>query len=222
MSSANSSTSSNQRQAKYNALTDHLKELIIKLYHEENKSIAQISRTLSLPWSTVKKFVDRYMERGTADNFPRGGRILSRVKLLDEHSLHISNQMDNDCQLTLGRIRDNLFEDFPDLADKGISVQQIHRHIGEKIGFTLKQIKTVVERRNAPDVILSRKNFVLNLHQEGISYKTNCIFVDESGFNANLIRSRGWSKKGEDAVSRELPTSPFWPASRITDWRMSL
>lgn len=31
----------------------------------------------------------------------------------------------------------------------------------------------------------------------GVDYMSNCVFINESGFNANLRRTQGWASKGE-------------------------
>lgn len=57
------------------------------------------------------------------------------------------------------------------------------------------------ERRNTPEIIKQRYEYVVQrLPERGIAYKTNCIFVDEAGFNANLVRGQGYSKKGSTSV----------------------
>ncbi|CEP18856.1 hypothetical protein [Parasitella parasitica] len=46
--------------------------------------------------------------------------------------------------------------------------------------------------------------YINKLLEKGIAYKTNYIFVDEAGFNANLIRSVGYSKEeGQSAVTTQ-------------------
>ncbi|KAI8646674.1 hypothetical protein BD408DRAFT_439778 [Parasitella parasitica] len=49
----------------------------------------------------------------------------------------------------------------------------------------------------------SRKDFVENLQQLGISSKTNCIFADEAGFNANLIRRKNGQRNDKMPSSIE-------------------
>lgn len=38
----------------------------------------------------------------------------------------------------------------------------------------------------------------------GVDYVTNSVFIDESGFNANLRRTQGWAPKGEAAKVKVL------------------
>lgn len=37
-------------------------------------------------------------------------------------------------------------------------------------------------------------------------YMQNCVFLDESGFDVNMRRTRGWSKQGTQAVA-ETPSA---------------
>ncbi|CEP10018.1 hypothetical protein [Parasitella parasitica] len=89
-----------------------------------------------------------------------------------------------DCTQTLGMLREKLQDNFSELQEKGVSIR----------GYGVE------ERRNCPDTINARKEYINKLLEKGITYKTNCIFVDEAGFNANLIRSVGYSKKGSQSV----------------------
>ncbi|CEP07258.1 hypothetical protein [Parasitella parasitica] len=98
-------------------------------------------------------------------------------------------------------IKEELESKFPDSAEKNVSTSGLWRFMIERIGFTLKRTKAVEERRNTSETIQQRYEYVVQrLPERGISYKTNCIFVDEAGFNANLIRGQGYSKKGSTSV----------------------
>ncbi|CEP07718.1 hypothetical protein [Parasitella parasitica] len=100
-----------------------------------------------------------------------------------------------------GRKRGKLQDNFPELQEKKVSISGLWRFIVERIGFTLTCTKPVEKRRNCPETINARKEYINRLLEKGITYKTNCIFVDEAGFNANLIRSVGYSEKGSQSVA---------------------
>lgn len=55
------------------------------------------------------------------------------------------------------------------------------------------------EKRNDPTTLEKRKEFVMSLKLEGILFNMNCIFIDEAGFNANMIKDRARSKAGKPA-----------------------
>lgn len=118
------------------------------------------------------------------------------AKIKQEHSQFILDLLDEDCTLTLGIIKQQLEERF----DLNVSIGTIWNHIVKNIGFTLKRTKPVEVRRNDPRTLEKRKDFIVDLAKKGAIYTDNCIFIDEAGFNANLIRGQGWSKKGEESV----------------------
>ncbi|KAI9033697.1 hypothetical protein CLU79DRAFT_678714, partial [Phycomyces nitens] len=39
-----------------------------------------------------------------------------------------------------------------------------------------------------------------------MDYLRNCIFVDESGFDINMCRSRGWSPRSSKSITETLST----------------
>ncbi|CEP17317.1 hypothetical protein [Parasitella parasitica] len=86
------------------------------------------------------------------------------------------------------------------MREYGLSISGLFRHIIEHISFTLKRTKPVEEKRNDPTTIAKRNACVENMQFDSVSYKINSIFVDEAGFDANLIREQGWSKKGESSI----------------------
>ncbi|CEP13710.1 hypothetical protein [Parasitella parasitica] len=89
----------------------------------------------------------------------------------------------------------------PEEASQACQNRTLWRFMMERIGFTLKRTKAVEERRDTSKTIQERYEYVVQrLPERGISYKTNWIFVDEAGFNANLIRGQGYSKKGSTSV----------------------
>ena len=49
---------------------------MIVAFYKLGMSIAQIAIAVNRPWSTVKSFTTRYIERKTIDNAPRSGRPL--------------------------------------------------------------------------------------------------------------------------------------------------
>lgn len=196
----NTDPAANKEKRKNKAMDANFKQIIVEKVLDDDLSKAEVARQFKMNWSTVDSIVERFVERGTVENLPRGGRREATVKLHGEHTDFLRDLLDDNATFTMGLLQEKLYNQFPELAEKGISPQQIHKHVIGKIGFTMKRTKPVEEKRNTPEVIKSRKEFESKLQELGISYKTNCIFVDEAGFNANLIRGRGYSRKGEDAV----------------------
>ncbi|OAD73962.1 Homeodomain-like DNA binding domain-containing transcription factor [Phycomyces blakesleeanus NRRL 1555(-)] len=122
------------------------------------------------------------------------------LKITDEHLKFIQDLLDKCCTLMLGQMREELFRKYPELQDQNLSISGLHKHIINNIGFTLKRTKPVEEKRNDSKTIELRKVCVDSMHTNGLLYKTNCIFVNKAGFNANLIREQGWSKKDKASI----------------------
>lgn len=54
--------------------------------------------------------------------------------------------------------------------------------------------------------------------RKSINYMSNCIFIDEAGFHANLRRTQGWVPKDEPSKAIVLTARTntiFWMKSRI-------
>src|SRR5687767_14723947 len=69
--------------------------------------------------------------------------------------------------------------------------------------MTTKQLRNLPMSRNLPQVKAKRKEYCKRM---GDLDESTMIFLDESGFNLHLKRSRGRSKKGERAY-QEVPDS---------------
>lgn len=179
----------------------HIKNIIVdKCLRKESKSKAEVARMFDVSWQTVDNIVEKYVRDGTVEPKKRGGCRQKNIKIHEEHSQFIQDILDEDCTLTLGLMRDRLFEKFPLLREQDLDPSTLYKHIIKNIGFTLKRTKPVEEKRNTPSTIAKRKAYVDNMPIDGVSYKTNCIFLDEAGFNSNLIRGEGWSRKGENSI----------------------
>jgi thymidine kinase len=53
------------------------------------------------------------------------------------------------------------------------------------------------EERDAEKTLRLRFDIVSKWKEIGADFQTNCVFVDEAGFNTHMIRGRAWSKVGE-------------------------
>ncbi|CAO0796517.1 unnamed protein product [Mucor circinelloides] len=183
-------------------LSTHIKKIIVdKCLRKESMKKAEVARMFGVSWQTVDNIVEKYVRDGTVEPKKRGGCRQRNIKIHQEHSQFIQDILDEDCTVTVGFMRGKLFEQFPQLQEQGLDPSTLYKHIVKQhIGFTLKRTKPVEEKRNDPTTIARRKAYVDNMPIDGVSYKTNCIFLDEAGFNANLIRGEGWSRKGENSV----------------------
>lgn len=89
--------------------------------------------------------------------------------------------------ITLEELRKTkVLENFGDIDS--ISVITLYKFLNKEERLTLKRSTPKEEKRNDPVTLLKRKKFVLiSLQPEGILHNSNCIFIDEAGFNINMI-----------------------------------
>ncbi|CAO3665583.1 unnamed protein product, partial [Rhizopus stolonifer] len=167
-------------------------ELIIEQVGIEGAIIkSEAARRYGQSTSTVRNILDVWHTEGRMENKERRDRREEISKFEDVHGKYIIKLLDVDCTKTLNVIKEKLEAEFPELAEKHISTSGLWRYITERIGLTLKRTKAVEERRNTPGAIMQCYEYVVHrLPERGIAYKTNRIFVDEAGFNANLVRGQ--------------------------------
>ncbi|OAD79962.1 Homeodomain-like DNA binding domain-containing transcription factor [Phycomyces blakesleeanus NRRL 1555(-)] len=181
-----SSSSKNKTQRtpkkKNEAIPTTLPKRIVDLtIKREHKPVSEVAPMFGLPRSTVDSIKDSYRENGEVVVKQRG----------EEHSEYLIEILGEDCTLTLELMREKLYERFSDLQEKGIKFSGLYQQSMKNIGLTLKITKDVEERRNDPDAIEGRRKIVESLPGLGVAYVANCIFVDETGLYAYIIRQQG-------------------------------
>lgn len=95
---------------------------------------------------------------------------------------------------TIDQLMDRLNSSFSELT---ISKRTLYRYMADLWIFSLKRVQLEPEERNAPGKIQARKEWVEEAIAMGVDYMNNCVFIDETGFNANLRRTQGWAPVGE-------------------------
>ncbi|CAO3697920.1 unnamed protein product [Rhizopus stolonifer] len=164
----------------YKNIPLYVRKLIIEQVAIEGAiTQSEAARRYGQSTSTVRNILDAWHTKGGMEKKERRGRR-EEIRNLRISWMYIANV-----------IKEELEAKFPEFAEKHISTSGLWRYITERIGFTLKRTKAVEERRNTPGTIMQRYEYVVHrLPERGIAYKTNCIFVDEAGFNANLVRGQ--------------------------------
>ncbi|KAG0738275.1 hypothetical protein G6F57_001967 [Rhizopus arrhizus] len=70
----------------------------------------------------------------------------------------------------------------------------------EECNLSLKIVSCHAIARNCEKTLEAHAAWLKEWTEKGINFLNNCIFVDESGFDINMRRSRGWSAKGSAAI----------------------
>ncbi|KAG2232257.1 hypothetical protein INT48_001542 [Thamnidium elegans] len=139
----------------------------------------------------------------------KGNRISNEIKaravhLVDVHPKNSTRAVALDLKLeprtptsTIDQLMEQLNTSFDDLM---ISKRTLYRYMADLWLFSLKRIQMEPEKRNSSEKIQQRKEWVIAAQVMGVDYMTNCVFIDEAGFNANLRRTQGWAPIGETPI----------------------
>ena len=122
--------------------------------------------------------------------------MVSRKKLINVEESQIIKWIEDDCTITLKKIKQKLKQDF----QTQVSTSTIQRLIHE-FYFSMKTIRLESERRNDEETIETRFEYA-NQFLQKISQinDESLIFDDETGFSISMKRKRGRSKKGAKAI----------------------
>lgn len=124
---------------------------------------------------------------------PRG----NNRKLTEQHSQFLESYVEQHPTCCIKDATAELCKEFEGLSISGSSV---HRHLTEKLSFTLTRTRPQAEARNSEDTRELRRQFVERLVEQNIDYRRQCVFIDESGFLKTIVRPVAWSKKGTPAT----------------------
>lgn len=173
--------------AKQNRCTNEVREIIIKLVINEGKSQAEASRTLGVPASTISYIVKKYYEIGTEKIQKTGGA--KRLLLTDTIKQNLMAIVNDNSTVTIsGMIRALQIDVHPSTIWRWL----------KKINISFKMVRSIPRMRNNPAVKIERQAYVEWYRSMPINIRYNkLIFVDESPFNLHMLRSHGWSMRGE-------------------------
>ena len=115
----------------------------------------------------------------------------------EDHKRHLINFFDEDASATIQDAVDDLTSSFAGLEIKKSRVAEFMK---EECNPSIKVVTRHPAARNREENLQARADWVNQWTQNGMDYLKNCIFIDESGFDVNMRRSRGWSAQGTRAI----------------------
>jgi transposase len=177
-------------------INDEQRQGLLRSVCDLGMTYSQTAVIFGLPESTVKGIVAKAFRIGREND----GRVTNGAisKLSTDHRVFLCQEVMENSTCTQSRLSLSLEETF------GVSVVQstISRAFKAE-NITLKTLSEVPNARNSDAVLLQRKQFAEWLNgQIGIAnilFEQRIVFIDESGFNVNLHRKKGWSFKGDRA-----------------------
>lgn len=172
--------------------SNELRKKIITAFQKGHGN-REISEILDVNFKTVAGIIKIFSETGRIEKKLRGGVRNQKLNSLIKNS--IMTWVDEDCSLTLKKLKIRVFEEF----SKTVSLKTIDRVLIE-FSYSFKNITLIPARRNDEEVILARQiysAFFMDLVSR--EDEENIIFVDEVGFSVSMRCRKGRSKKNMPA-----------------------
>lgn len=176
-----------------NATTDSDRMKIVKSYNE-NKDARTIAEVLGLKIGAVYAAIAIY-KKENRDTKKRRGRP-RQAALNDANKLSIREWVDDDCSITLARLKQKCLSE--------LNVNASEKTIGRCLDgfhYTVKRVDILPERRNTEEVRVSRAEYARRFMDVLTQTDHNLIFyLDEAGFSVSMRARRGRSARGTRAV----------------------
>lgn len=167
-------------------------------------SIASIAKQLGIKPRNAQRWVKEY-KKAADEELPvakqRGA--IAKPKLNEDHEGFLKEYVDENPSSTLDDIMDQLTSSFMDLS---VSKTSLHTFLKDECTLTFKIARKEGVERNSISKIQERFEFVTKVLESDIDYSSNCVFIDEAGFNINMKRSGGWAPKGVTPVVKTPST----------------
>lgn len=195
---------SRKRKRHYHSISVDQRQHICYLLDNEVQSRQTIAEALGIPLSTISSIYKRYCETGETQPHQRGG-----------HKHHILDH--DDIEALKGWIDENptrsleeLKQDLLDLRGKAVSTETVRRYT---VGFhySLKRVQFIAAAADTEELWNRRTEY--SEWFLGSDWKLgSVVFLDETGFNISMRRTRGRSLVSSPA----RVTVPFLKSRNIT------
>jgi len=175
------------RPSKYCHVSLDKKEIFLKCYGEGH-TIAKSCDIAGINLNTGKSMLRLYQKDGSMIvKRNRGGRRQS--KLTDNIVKQIEELIERNPCITLKKIASKISEEHK----VNLSTTSIF-HALKSLKITLKNANKNLDRMNSPSTIEQRKVYAIKYSQDAPQARERIVFIDESGFNCHLRRTKARSK----------------------------
>ncbi|KAG2225439.1 hypothetical protein INT45_010075 [Circinella minor] len=187
-------------------LTDLRKYIKNQEVQEKLMKPKQAAIAANVNYNTARKWKQTYKD-DPERNIPikKTNKTIYRIvsQLNEAHKFHLINFFNEDCTATIQDAIEDLTAKF---ADLDIKKSRVAEFMKEECNLSIKVVSRHPVARNKEESLQKRADWVEKWVQNGMDYLKNCIFVDESGFDINMCRSRGWSPCGSKSIT-ETPST---------------
>lgn len=190
-----------ERASQYNVYTFEDRKRYFYFLKMKLMKPKEAAKAANVNYDTARKWKYTY-ENDPERNIPSKKTNLGSnrpVSQLNEtHKNHLVNFFDEDASATIQDAVENLTANF---AGLDIKKSRVSEFMKEECNLSIKVVSRHPLGRNKEATLQARAVWVDRwVRNNNMDYLNNCIFVDESGFDINMRRSRGWSKRGTQAI----------------------
>lgn len=190
-----------ERATIYNTYSDEDRIRYFYFIQQKLMKPSEAAKAANVNYETARKWVTEY-NKDPEKKIPvkKTNRTANRPpsQLNETHKAYVTNFFDDNPTATIDDAVYNLVKSFEGLQIKKSRVAEFMK---DECNLSLKAITRHPVARNSERTLQLRKEFVQEwVEQKGMLYMQNCVFLDESGFDINMRRTRGWSKQGTQAV----------------------
>lgn len=195
-----------ERDLQYNIYTFEDRKRYFYFLKEKLMKPKQAAIAANVNYDTARKWKQTY-EDDPERNIPikKTNKTIYRIvsQLNEAHKSYLINFFDEDSTATIQDAVEDLTAKF---ADLDIKKSRVAEFMKEECNLSIKVVSRHPVARNKEENLQKRADWVEKWVQNGMDYLKNCIFVDESGFDINMRRSRGWSPRGSKSIT-ETPST---------------
>ncbi|CEP13779.1 hypothetical protein [Parasitella parasitica] len=190
-----------ERTTVYNTYSDEDRKRYFFFIQQKLMTPSEAAAAANVNYETARKWVTEY-NKDPEKKIPtkKTNRTINRPpsQLNENHKAYLTDFYDENPTATIQDAVNKLTEDFEGLTIKKSRVAEFMK---KECNLSLKVVSRHPVARNSETTLQLRKEFVEEwIKKKGMLYMQNCVFLDESGFDVNMRRTRGWSKQGTQAV----------------------
>ncbi|KAI7846699.1 hypothetical protein BDC45DRAFT_542629 [Circinella umbellata] len=191
-----------ERDLQYNIYTFEDRK---RYFYFLKEKLMKPKQAANVNYDTARKWKQTY-EDDPERNIPikKTNKTIYRIvsQLNEAHKSYLIN-FDEDSTATIQDTVEDLTAKF---ADLDIKKSRVAEFMKEECNLSIKVVSRHPVARNKEENLQKRADWVEKWVQNGMDYLKNCIFVDESGFDINMRRSRGWSPRSSKSIT-ETPST---------------
>ncbi|OAD78071.1 hypothetical protein PHYBLDRAFT_164948 [Phycomyces blakesleeanus NRRL 1555(-)] len=172
---------------------------LFSLVFSENQTAAAAARETGINVRTAQNYVRLAREKIQAD-FDAATVETDESNGLE--TMEVEEFFENKPDATLEQARVAVMEEFSGLQ---ITKSAIQKHLVKKCALTMKKLEKLPEKRYDVSTIEMRQDCILEWQQlADFNYLSNCVFINEAGFNMHIKRTFGRSVSGTPAMTTVL------------------